>query len=678
MEYQPAAPLHTDIFENYIDTQQCQGHLTEGGPLPAFLLTQKFEETPETFDPHSYYDYSRRTLADFRSDPPLWESETPWDTTKFSKTRMNVLHRGSRSGADPPNHAEVFTGFLDEDTRTPGDDHFPAWKLAQQMGARAHYLKPCEPEGATHLTEAINGDGVEPETERYRKLNEARGRVRRNLHMFGRTIENDRPVGGREWLPLPCPGADQRTEGGAGSGAPQPDTQMRSQIRTEYTPDDEKHSVQRRARRGPNQMEAALRAAHACVGGSMADLAEMESTVAPDAPARHDAVSARAGRTARLLRHKGAGPSEKTQDNAPLGAQRGGPDLTYLAFNMADAARHTIGDAEKGDDSTVFTPRKWHIDSGDPLLLLHRATGHEAQRGQEILEIASAIASRATKGPGSLPHLVIGPRGEMGHGGAWAGGPERAMMDDMVPSYLMVDALLMKGACDRSRPPQEMDLIRRRMITDARAPTNAEIELATKTSGLLLRAKSASVAASKTYQDMEMASDALELYNQHQMSLGSAPASWHHATSALTEAQLTAEPERCRAMGKTAPREAPVASSALRTVASATRADIMGRDSDHVASPVSAVASGPYQHKMLDSTLLDPTAYTVRDRETGMTLFMGPPAVDPRRSFARVSTGLDRIEPMGDHVRGVGSARLGTVMPSRQSLLLREENDLRS
>lgn len=642
MEYHPTSPSNSNIFENYIDTQQAQGHLSEGGPLPAFLLTQKFEETPGTFDPYSYYDYSRRTLADYRPDAPLWESETPWDTGKYSKTRLNVMTRGTRSGADPANHPETFLGFLDEDTRTPGDDHFPAWKMAQQMGARAHYLKPYEPEGATHLGEGENGDGVEPETERYKKLNEARARVRRNLRMFGRTIENDRPRGGREWMPLPCPGGVQRTEGGAGSGEAKPDTTMREQTRSEYRADDEKLSRQRRARRGPGE-DAQLRATRICADTAMEDVVDTEASIDLDAPQSHESVSKGAD-TARMMRHRGGRTDMQKLALDPDVDPRGG--ITSAGLQMlgramsaaADGARHTHGDmaADEVLGGGVATPRSWHIDPDNQLLLLHRATSHEADRAQEILEIAEKLASRDMRGPGSLPHLVVGPTGQLGQAGQWSGGPEAAFIDDMVPSYLMVDAVMMKHACGANCTPRETSLIRRRMITDAHAG-RAEIMAAAKTANLLARSKGASILATKTSQDMEMGSDALQLYNLRQMNRASAPASWHRSTHDMTETQLTFEPEYAGAginPARAAPRgtKLSAAQSPMRHAVASTRADLMARDSDHVRS----IQQPFYRTSSL--------------------------GYDPAASYI----------VMPDHVRSVGGARLGETGPSRRSILVRE------
>lgn len=695
MEYHPTSPSHFNIFENYIDTQKAQGHLSEGGPLPAFLLTQKFEETPGTFDPYSYYDYSRRTLADYRPDAPLWESETPWDTGKYSKTRLNVMTRGTRSGADPANHPEAFLGFLDEDTRTPGDDHFPAWKMAQQMAARAHYLKPYEPEGATHLGEGENGDGVEPEPERYKKLNEARTRVRRNLRMFGRTIENDRPRGGREWMPLPCPGGVQSTEGGAGSGEAKPDTTMREQFRSEYRADDEKLSRQRGARRGPGE-DAQLRATRVCADTAMEDVVDTDASVDPDAPQSHESTSKGAD-TARMMRHRGGRPDMQKLALGPDVDPRGGitgAGLQMLGRAMlaaADGARHTHGDmaADEVLGGGVTKPRSWHIDPDNQLLLLHRATSHEADRAQEILEIAEKLASRDMRGPGSLPHLAVGPTGQLGQAGRWSGGPEAAFIDDMVPSYLMVDAVMMKRACDH---PRETSLIRRRMITDAHAAP-AEILAAAKTANLLAHAKSASVLATRTSQDMEMGSDALQLHNLRQMSRASAPASWHRSTHDMTETQLTFEPEYAGAginPARAAPRGTKLnaAQSPMRHAVEATRADLMASDPDHerqvrhIWAEPNRTEYDPFYGRSdygTSSFGYDPTAYIVRDRDSGMTMHMGGPGLQRSTPLWRDSClsghrseATDAFVPVGDHVRSVGGARLGETGPSRRSVLVRE------
>jgi hypothetical protein len=615
MEYQPAALTHTDIFENFIDTQKAQGHTSEGGPLPAYLLTRQFEETPGTYDPYAYYDYSRRTLADCRADAPLFECETPWDTRKWSKTRMNVRTTGTRSGADPAAHPEIFLGFMDEDTRTPGDDHFPAWRIAQQMAARAHYLKPVEPEGASHLGENV-ADGVEPENQVYKKLNVARARVKRNLRMFGRSIENDQPRAGRDWQPLPCAVNDQIADGGAGS-AEKPATTMRHQMRAEYNPGDEKRGRQRPARVMKSSDAASLRAARACAmapGGGASEVIERESVARAAAPARRDA-SARADKTARTLRHSARGPSEHVAEaESSVQAVRNGTSVWHLARNMANVARRTSSDMAADDTPGpgVMAPMRWHLDTGDPLALLHRATGHEAARQQEILHIATEIARRTTLSPWSAPHLGIRADGSLGRALEWGGGPERAMIDDQTPSYLIVDALLMKRACER---PRETALIRRKMLTDARKPTGTEIELANQTMNLLNGYKGAVIANSRTHRDMEMASDALLEYNLRQQSIGESPASWHHAQRVHTETQLTAEPVHClRGPARSAPREAPVAANIVRAAMRATRCDAQRMDG--VRHP-------------------------------------------------RCGDMSDRIAPVGERERGIGSMRLGRVGPSR-------------
>ena len=275
------------------------------------------------------------------------------------------------------------------------------------------------------------------------------------------------------------------------------------------------------------------------------------------------------------MRHRGRGPSVTVAESNPTQSQRGGADLQYLAVSMADVARKTAANMASDDTPGpgVFTPRKWHLDPGDPLLLLHRATGHDADRQQDILNIALDVARRATMGPWSVPHLAIHKDGSLGRALEWGGGPERAMVDDQMPSYLMVDALLMKRACER---PRETDLIRRKMITDARQPTGSEIAIANQTAALLNHYKGAVMASTKTYRDMEMASDAMQVHNQRQQNIGDSPASWHYAQAAMTETQLSAEPEHAlRGPAKLAPRESPVATGVMRSAVSATRRDQM-------------------------------------------------------------------------------------------------------
>ena len=197
MEYLPTALSHEEPFENVIDFQRAAGHYSEGGPLPAYLLTRQFDETPDTFDPYSVDDYSRRELIDQRADPPLFESDFARDTRRHSAMQIALRSAGSKSGADPAAHPEMCIGMnLDQDVRRPGATQFDPWLMNRQIAARAKYLKPDvrTSDPRAHLMEGDPGD-MEPESLRWRRLNEMRSRAR-NFHMFGRSIENTRVMRG--------------------------------------------------------------------------------------------------------------------------------------------------------------------------------------------------------------------------------------------------------------------------------------------------------------------------------------------------------------------------------------------------------------------------------------------------------------------------------------------------
>jgi len=601
MEYRPAALAHADIFENFIDTQQYHGHTTEGGPLPAYLLTRKFDETPDTFDAHAYYDFSRRTIADFRPDPPLFESESPRDTRGWSKTRMNVRTTGTRSGADPAAHPEMFLGFMDEDTRTPGDDHFPAWRIGAQMAARARYLKPTEPVGATHLSEGVPGD-IEPETARAKKLQEARARVKRNLRIFGRSIENDQARAGRDWAVQPCAGASQSAEehaGGARTQAPARDddaleseeTAMRSQRRAEYNPRDEKRGRVGSARRGAPGGAATLAAAHACAvapGGGAADVIERESIARDAAPARIDA-SAAADAGARAMRHSARGASEPQGTRAgDIAEVRGGASIWHLARDMAAVVRAAEGDIYDDGAAADLRPRAWHLDDGDPLALLHRATAHDAERARDILDIATEIARRGVNNPWSAPHVAVRGDGSLGRALGWSGGAARAAAvgDIAEPAYLIIDAHLMKRACGNASP-REVDLIRRQMLTDAKRAPGSEHALATA-GAIVTRFAGAVHASSHTARDIEAGADALELHNARALRPDeSAPASWHRgAARNIAAPEFISAPARPDAHARAAaPRGGSLPASALASVMRATRTDSLAAGSTRRAAP---------------------------------------------------------------------------------------------
>jgi hypothetical protein len=317
------------------------------------------------------------------------------------------------------------------------------------------------------------------------------------------------------------------------------------------------------------------------------------------------------------MRHRGRGPSEPAAEDRTAQGQRGKPSLWLLAQSMARCAHRTKNEMASTDMLAATNTRGWHLDDGDPLALLHRATAHEAARQQEILDIAMAVVGRDGRGPGSAPHLVIRRDGSLGSALVWSGGPQAALVDDAMPSYLMVDAVLMKRACER---PRDIDLIRRKMVTDARAPTGGEIAFANQSAALLEQYKGAVVASSRTARDIEMAEDAKAVHNARLADIGDSPASWHHAQAEMTEGQLIAEPEHDNPMMQAAPREAPVASGTMRAALRATR---------------------------MDQT--------------------NDPGVRRAAAQSRGGDMSDRVAPSSDLVRGTGAVRVGRPEPSRRT-----------
>jgi hypothetical protein len=172
----------------------------------------------------------------------------------------------------------------------------------------------------------------------------------------------------------------------------------------------------------------------------------------------------------------------------------------------SDVARDPVA----GEEQSARGVRTWHVDD-DAVRLVHRASVHDAERARDILDIATEIARRQTRGPWSVPHLVSRAGGAtIEESRDWSGGADRATFDDSMPSYLVVDALLMRGAVAM---PQMADKLRRAVIRDAREPTGAEIALANQTSAILQRYKGAVMANTRTVRDIEMGSDALMLHN---------------------------------------------------------------------------------------------------------------------------------------------------------------------
>lgn len=571
MQYNAGIPPK-GIFENYINTQQAQGHGSEGGPLPAFLLTQQFEETPGTFDEYAYHDFARMTLADMRPDLPSFESDQPRDTSAWSRERVNLRIEGSRSGTDPAAHPEIFLGFMDEDTRTPGDDHFPMFKLAQQMASRAHYLRPTEHGiardgyAASHLSEATPTEGgVEPENETYRKLAEARRRARA-FRLFSRSIENKRPLGS---APPECVTLDERryaiAEGGAGTRAPErahrrvsldsypharayehgyavanatehdgdaieERTVVRGGVeRTEYVPGNERKTRAHRGAVAPTSFIApSMDSVRAIAHDERAQATTIDVDGAPAVVAGRAqcVVSAQGTRAACHSRHDPSMqglPASEMRD-APIYADaastgmRTGAHVVPTTEALAARMRERVESVRRGDwlreeavSGEVQDARASHVAMkrapDDALRLAHySASMSDAPKVRDIMDLAMALARRKTTSatPGAMPHVVVAGD-ELRESDQWAGGAQHATLDDAMPSYLIVDALLMKGAM--SMP--QMDIIRRNIVRDARAPNGTEIELATRTAMLLARMSAGNKSAVRAagHYDMDLGDD---------------------------------------------------------------------------------------------------------------------------------------------------------------------------
>jgi hypothetical protein len=494
-------------------------------------LTNKFEETPNTFDEYSYYDYSRKTIADFRPDAPTQESEMPRDTRPRSQASLNLRLHGSLSSADPANHPEMFMGFLDQDTRVAGDGNVPIGKIQEQMRKRgARYLKPTEPHDTTHLTEAIT-EGIEPETRYYTKLQEARARMRKNLRTFGRSIENPGSASVMGWCQPHAPSASQTSEGGAGS-ITHADTSMRAQIRAEFAVDEKNARSPTTANVLSGNGEAStLAALHACAiapgGGASELIRAVDHTVRPIN--RYGSIeSVRADRAAR---YKLSGPSEPHADIGISQISRGGPSLGALAFDMAKCARQSGSDIEKARDDPRLR-----------ILAAQRPTG----QGAASLIISSSTSDVRKQQEIFTPTMrVAGTRERPGAAMTIDGGNIRALHDEMEGNnaYMYIDAALMRLAC-RAQGTQVEDIIRRKMITDARAPTDAERTLANK---LLQQAKfrgfSVEAIARTTTRDIESGADNATTHNAHMPNITDGPTAWRTAQAALCETQLVSAPE---------------------------------------------------------------------------------------------------------------------------------------
>jgi len=190
MEY--IAPALSNDGESSFNTPDAQGHYSEGGPLPYYLLTDKFNETADTYNPYDVHDYMRREIADRRGDVPMFESDFAPDTRLHGASKIAMRTGGTRSGADVFDvyRPEECVGANRERDTRPAGAPIPQWKVAQSMARRANeYLRPTA-RNPSHLSEASVGDNAD-ERLPYRRLVAARERAR-DWHLFDRSIVSDR------------------------------------------------------------------------------------------------------------------------------------------------------------------------------------------------------------------------------------------------------------------------------------------------------------------------------------------------------------------------------------------------------------------------------------------------------------------------------------------------------
>jgi len=435
MEYNvPPIPDNPPI--NYIDRPQIIGHYSQGGPLPAYLLTQKFDETAGIGDPFAYYDYSRSLLADYRGDAPLFESEEPRSTRAKSQAALNLRSLGTRSGLDAPDHSEICTGFMDADPRIAGDSLVPLWRMKEQSRIRGRYLKPYEPSGSSSLTDAIP-DGVEREDEQYKKSREALLRAKQ-YPRFSRMIEQTAPNGVIGWHHGNSAKLAQIAESGKEY------TIHGSRERSEYNPTDEKYSVELRSGSTASSAAAAAVAiaVNAAPGGGMADTTRV--SLADAAPVR--GASGRRGiAMARILRHRGGIPS------VPLVDTTMDSDIRYArAINLSKLAQRMHRMCMQINDTCVATPL------ADAATATSRGNFGDARRimdqtiadspvAREIRELSRILAHGP---PGTEPHVE--------------GGIHSAQVDDIVGnSFIQTDASLILAARDHMMQSDSSVIIRK-------------------------------------------------------------------------------------------------------------------------------------------------------------------------------------------------------------------------
>jgi len=114
------------------------------GEMPNNLLSAKFEETNIDGEEELYDDFSRKTLSDFRADPPAFaheETRTSRTASSYGKLQMQYNgHRGVEEINYRPEHFDGFLGPEDQDPRGANVDP-DMKKLREQEQARMRFIR---------------------------------------------------------------------------------------------------------------------------------------------------------------------------------------------------------------------------------------------------------------------------------------------------------------------------------------------------------------------------------------------------------------------------------------------------------------------------------------------------------------------------------------------------------
>ena len=120
-----------------LEINQIGGQNYGGMPHAAILGHLDYTEradSPVGESANSYDDYVRSEIVDWQPDAPYLESDQPRRNPAMSRSKLNLLHNGTR-GSQPelPRHPEMFYGFTDDDPR--GMDNVPRFdQMRSQIG----------------------------------------------------------------------------------------------------------------------------------------------------------------------------------------------------------------------------------------------------------------------------------------------------------------------------------------------------------------------------------------------------------------------------------------------------------------------------------------------------------------------------------------------------------------